>query len=284
MRVGVDGGGYEVGLRVAGRRDVRRAAISLDREAMMPKPGADALAFGPEATAMDKPGPGEPGPSADQAEAGSAGSTAKRPDGEKLSQDEQAQVAKLRADAEVRAHEAAHAAAAGVAGGGVSYTYATGPDGKQYAIGGEVPVRLAPGRTPEETIRNAARVRAAALAPVDPSAQDRAVAAEAAAMEAAARAAQQDRTSKTSSPIGTPTPGAPAADSTAAPTAGPGAPPTDDPATPAAPTDDPAARQTELDDYVLVLQSEQRTATMGWRHLHSTSGCSTCAANVAAYR
>jgi hypothetical protein len=59
--------------------------------------------------------------------------------------------------------------------------------------GGEVSVRLATGRTPEETIANARRVRAAALAPSDPSPQDLAVAARSSAMEAAARAQQARR-------------------------------------------------------------------------------------------
>jgi hypothetical protein len=116
-----------------------------------------------------------------------AGSGPGRP--RQLTEDQQDEVRRLAArDAEVRAHEAAHQAAAGAAGGGASFTYVTGPDGKQYADGGEVPVELAAGRTPEETIRNAQRVRAAALAPADPSSQDLAVAAAAAALEAAARA------------------------------------------------------------------------------------------------
>jgi hypothetical protein len=104
-------------------------------------------------------------------------------------------------DAEVRAHEAAHQAAAGAAGGAASFTYTTGPDGRSYAVSGEVHVQMATGRTPEETIRNAQRLRSAALAPADPSAQDRAVAAEAAAMEMAARAQQslRDRGAEASS-------------------------------------------------------------------------------------
>ena len=102
---------------------------------------------------------------------------------------ERSQVESLRRrDREVRAHEAAHAAAAGGLGGGASYTYVTGPDGRRYAVGGEVAVRLSSGHTPEEAIRNAQQVRAAALAPAEPSSQDRAVAAHATAMEAAARA------------------------------------------------------------------------------------------------
>ncbi len=65
--------------------------------------------------------------------------------------------------------------------------YETGPDGKRYAVGGEVPVSLRPGRTPQETIANAQTVRSAALAPADPSPQDLAVAAQASQMEAQAR-------------------------------------------------------------------------------------------------
>ncbi|MFA5019420.1 MAG: putative metalloprotease CJM1_0395 family protein, partial [Methylobacter sp.] len=44
-------------------------------------------------------------------------------------------------DAEVKAHEAAHlAAAGGIATGGASFDYQQGPDGIQYAIGGEVSI------------------------------------------------------------------------------------------------------------------------------------------------
>ena len=68
----------------------------------------------------------------------------------------------------MRAHEAARRAAAGGLGGAASFSYETGPDGKRYAVGGEVPVSLRSGRTPEETIANAQTVRSAALAPADP--------------------------------------------------------------------------------------------------------------------
>ncbi len=90
-------------------------------------------------------------------------------------------------DRQVRAHEAAHQSAAGSLGGAASFTYKTGPDGKSYAVGGEVSVDMSAGRTPEETVARAAQIRAAALAPADPSPQDLAVAAQATAMEAAAR-------------------------------------------------------------------------------------------------
>lgn len=91
-------------------------------------------------------------------------------------------------DREVRAHEMAHlAAGAGIARGGPSYTYERGPDGRLYAVGGEVGIDTSPGRTPEETIERAQRIRAAALAPADPSPQDRQVAAAAGQMEMQAR-------------------------------------------------------------------------------------------------
>ena len=88
---------------------------------------------------------------------------------------------------EVIAHEAAHQAAAGRFGGPVSYTRTTGPDGKSYITGGEVPIHFVAGSTPEETLRNMEQVQKAALAPGDPSAQDIRVAAQAAARAAQAR-------------------------------------------------------------------------------------------------
>ena len=90
-------------------------------------------------------------------------------------------------DAEVRSHEAAHQGAAGGLGGAASYSFQVGPDGRQYAVGGEVSIDMSPGSTPDETIARAQRIRAAALAPADPSSQDRAVAAAASQMAAAAK-------------------------------------------------------------------------------------------------
>ena len=96
---------------------------------------------------------------------------------------------------EVIAHEAAHKAAAGDLGGGVSYSYTEGPDGKRYITGGEVPIKLKQGSTPEETLRNMQQVQRAANAPADPSGQDMQVAAKAAAIAAKARAqiAKEDK-------------------------------------------------------------------------------------------
>ena len=112
-------------------------------------------------------------------------------DGEPLSEQEQEQVERLEdRDAEVRAHELAHKAAAGpYATGGPTYSYETGPDGKRYAVGGSVQIDVSPVKgDPEATIRKMAVVRRAALAPKEPSAQDRRVAAQADRTASQARA------------------------------------------------------------------------------------------------
>ena len=106
----------------------------------------------------------------------------------RLSPDQERLVQELaQTDQKVRAHEAAHQAAAGSLGGAISFTYEAGPDGKSYAVGGEVSVDLSSGHTPEETLARAEQIRAAALAPADPSPQDLSVAAEASQMEAEAQ-------------------------------------------------------------------------------------------------
>lgn len=106
-----------------------------------------------------------------------------------LTEEEEQQVQELRdRDREVRAHENAHkAAAGGLARGGPVYEYQTGPDGRRYAVGGHVNIAVGEGRTPEETLQNATQARRAALAPAEPSGQDRAVAAQAAQLAAEAR-------------------------------------------------------------------------------------------------
>jgi len=67
--------------------------------------------------------------------------------------------------------------------GAASYTYQQGPDGKMYAIGGEVPISMKAGSTPEETIANARQIATAAMAAGNPSPQDFAVASSARVME-----------------------------------------------------------------------------------------------------
>jgi len=100
----------------------------------------------------------------------------------------QAEVARLKSiESKVRAHEAAHKAAGGTLTGPISYTYQRGPDGKNYIVGGEVPIEISTGSTPQETISRMQQVISAALAPADPSPQDRAVAAQAGNIQQQAR-------------------------------------------------------------------------------------------------
>ncbi|MFZ3155803.1 putative metalloprotease CJM1_0395 family protein [Pseudomonas sp.] len=110
---------------------------------------------------------------------------------------EQLEIAKLVSrDQEVRTHEQAHAAVGGRYAGAPSYTYERGPDGKRYAVGGEVGIDTSPiPNDPEATLRKMEVVIRAALAPAEPSAQDRQVAAQAQAQMAEARVelAQQQR-------------------------------------------------------------------------------------------
>jgi hypothetical protein len=100
-------------------------------------------------------------------------------DGEPLSDREQQELQQLRArDTEVRTHEQAHKAVGGRYAGAISYTYTTGPDGRRYVTGGSVPIDMSPiPGDPEATIAKMRIVRAAAMAPAEPSPQDRSVAA-----------------------------------------------------------------------------------------------------------
>lgn len=115
------------------------------------------------------------GPSAGPAP---AGATAGGPGDIGLTEQEQAAVEQLKArDREVRAHEQAHAAVGGQYASAPTYEYEVGPDGHRYAVGGEVQIDTAPvPDDPEATIEKMEIVKAAALAPAEPSAQDRKVA------------------------------------------------------------------------------------------------------------
>lgn len=92
-------------------------------------------------------------------------------------------------DREVRAHEAAHVSAGGsFVRGGPSFTYQKGPDGRSYAIGGEVQLDVsAVANDPQATLTKASIIRNAALAPAEPSAQDRRVASNANQLASRAR-------------------------------------------------------------------------------------------------
>lgn len=108
-----------------------------------------------------------------------------------LSEEDKKAVAGLkRRDQEVRQHERAHASVGGQFAGQPSFKFERGPDGRQYAVEGEVPIDIKPvAGDPEATIRKMEIVKAAALAPGTPSGQDRTVAAQA---EAARLEAQSE--------------------------------------------------------------------------------------------
>lgn len=105
-----------------------------------------------------------------------------------ITPEERAEVEQMtKRDREVRAHEAAHKGAAGQYGGSVQLDYKRGPDGKLYAVSGEVSIDSGRPGDPQEALRKAQTIRRAALAPANPSSQDRAVAAKAAQMATQAR-------------------------------------------------------------------------------------------------
>lgn len=143
---------------------------------------------------------------------GQAGNAARPEQG--LSPEQLKQLTELKArDREVRAHEAAHQAVGGQYAGAVSYTYQRGPDGNQYAVGGEVPIDLSPvPGDPQATVEKMRVVRAAAMAPAEPSAQDQAVAAQAMQimLQARTEAAQQGDEAGTVPEPGSDQSGAPA--------------------------------------------------------------------------
>jgi hypothetical protein len=112
-------------------------------------------------------------------------------------QQEQAEIREFKArDQEVKTHEQAHAAVGGRYAGAPSYSYELGPDGKQYAVGGEVSIDISPvAGDPQATVQKMQQVRAAALAPAEPSSADRRIAAEAAQRQIQAQAELVQQTS-----------------------------------------------------------------------------------------
>lgn len=108
---------------------------------------------------------------------------------EQREQEEERKIQELKErDREVRTHEQAHASVGGQHAGPPQYEFERGPDGKQYAVGGEVSIDISEESTPEKTLEKMNQVKAAALAPNEPSAQDRKVAGEATQKAAEARA------------------------------------------------------------------------------------------------
>lgn len=107
-----------------------------------------------------------------------------------LTEGEQKQVDELKnIDKEVRAHEMAHKNAGGQYASNPTYSYTVGPDNQRYATSGEVQIDASPiDGDPEATIAKMDVVIAAALAPAEPSSQDRKVAATAVTTRNQARA------------------------------------------------------------------------------------------------
>jgi hypothetical protein len=104
-------------------------------------------------------------------------------------QAEQQQLTELQQrDTEVRRHEQAHASLGGQYASSPEYEYERGPDGRRYAVNGEVSIDISKVATPQETLRKAEQVKAAALAPAKPSVQDLRVATEATQIALEARA------------------------------------------------------------------------------------------------
>ena len=158
---------------------VRQEAAARNSVAPGEKPGSDNTR---SARPVDQSsGSNASNRTADKKESDDKPARREQSNGQSLEPDELKELTELKArDREVRAHEAAHQAVGGQYAGSMSFTYERGPDGAQYAVGGEVPIDVSPVEgDPESTIEKMRVVRAAAMAPAQPSAQDRAVAAQA---------------------------------------------------------------------------------------------------------
>ncbi|GGB48934.1 hypothetical protein GCM10011607_06610 [Shewanella inventionis] len=98
-----------------------------------------------------------------------------------IEQAEAQQIAELaKRDSEVKTHEQAHAAVGGSYAQSPRYEYEKGPDGRRYAVDGEVSIDVSiVSGDPQATINKMQKVYAAAMAPVQPSMADIRVAAQA---------------------------------------------------------------------------------------------------------
>lgn len=117
----------------------------------------------------------------DSSEMNGAEAGPKKADGTPMAPEEIQLLEQLKqTDREVRQHEMAHQIVGGAYTGGASYEYEVGPDGKRYAVAGEVPIDYGPvPGDPQATIEKMHTVIAAAMAPADPSPKDYQVAAQA---------------------------------------------------------------------------------------------------------
>lgn len=109
----------------------------------------------------------------------------------KLVNESDENLSKLKArDRQVRAHESAHRQVGGrYIRGKTGFKTEKGSDGKEYAVAGDVRIDSSPiAGDSKATLAKAQLIERAAMAPADPSTQDRVVAAKAARMAAIARA------------------------------------------------------------------------------------------------
>lgn len=107
-------------------------------------------------------------------------------------------------DAKVRAHEAAHLAAAGGQAAGLpEYVLQTGPDGRAYAVGGSVNISITSTGEAGRDVRQAETAQRAALAAGEPSAADMQAARQASDLAARARqrGMEQYRTAPETPPL-----------------------------------------------------------------------------------
>ena len=177
------GDAQEEDSRPTGRPGRSLAALDIQTQTAAQNGTAD------ESTADEEEAPTTAAPQESEAAKPQTNSSGEEVDENGLTEADRRQIEKLKQrDREVKEHERAHAAAGGGIAGQPNYKYVTGPDGNQYAVSGEVRINTTPVRgNPDATIRKLEQVKRAALAPSDPSGQDRRVAASAEAGIAAAR-------------------------------------------------------------------------------------------------
>ena len=134
----------------------------------------------------------DPGASSETSRPVTEADSSKEAQNKNSDQADKEQLAKItelsKRDREVRAHEQAHASVGGRYAGAPSLSYQRGPDGRLYAVSGEVAIDASPvPNDPQATLEKELIVQRAALAPSDPSAADRSIAAKAAAIAGQAR-------------------------------------------------------------------------------------------------
>lgn len=165
---------------VRGAPDARTFASAAPDSAARPGPPVARLDLRSQTdaqTSADEPATPAPQSASPEAKPKTNASSAKV-DEQGLTDADRRKVEQLkRRDQEVREHERAHATAGGSITGAPSFNFTRGPDGKQYAVGGEVSIDASPvPGNPRATISKLEQVKRAALAPRNPSGQDRSVA------------------------------------------------------------------------------------------------------------